>query len=115
VLYASCAACRGITSLYCSGAFMPHVPMEVVPTRMGAACPNCGVIPQVFTCSFCWTAQYLFLPGGPAPSPAFGGSGQNYAAVVQAPAGASTNAVMDLVKEFVGGAGQAAGNAVFGQ
>jgi hypothetical protein len=82
---------------------------------MGAACPNCGVIPQVFTCSFCWTAQYLFLPGGPAPSPAFGGSGQNYAAVVQAPAGASTNAVMDLVKEFVGGAGQAAGNAVFGQ
>jgi hypothetical protein len=89
--------------------------MAVVPTNMGAACPNCGLIPQVFTCAYCWTSQYLLLQGGPAPSPAFGGSSQTFAAVVQAPAGASEGTVMALVKEFVGGAGQAAGNAIFGQ
>jgi len=115
VLYASCAACRGIQPLYCSGNFMPHMPMEVVPTPMGAACPNCGVIPQVFMCGFCGTPQYLLLPGVSTPTPAFAGSSQSYAAVVQAPAGASKSVVLDLVKEFVGGAGQAAGNAMFGQ
>jgi hypothetical protein len=73
------------------------------------------VIPQVFMCGYCGTTQYLLLPGVPAPSPAFAGSSQSYAAVVQAPAGASNSAVMELLKEFVGGAGEAAGNAVFGQ
>jgi hypothetical protein len=101
VLYARCAFCGAIVPLYCSGRFMPHMPVPVVATPMGATCSTCGVLPPVFTCGFCWGQQLLYLPGASAAPQ----MGQNYAAVVQAQPGASDSALKGLFKEFGKGVG----------
>jgi hypothetical protein len=87
---------------------MPHMPMPVAATPMGAACQMCGVLPQIFTCGYCWTRQFLVLPGAPVPAQ------QNLAPVVQAQQNASPGAVMELLKEAAGKFGSGAAQQIFG-
>jgi hypothetical protein len=87
---------------------MPHMPVPVVATPMGAACQMCGVLPQIFTCGFCWTRQFLVLPGAPVPAQ------QNLAPVVQAQQDAPPGAVMQLLKQAAGGFGSGAAHEIFG-
>jgi hypothetical protein len=114
VLYASCAYCGFIQPLFCAGQFMPHMPLYVSATPMGAACPQCGPLPPVFMCR-CGFRQYLYLAGSsPAPQ-----QGYSYAVVVQAPQGASqqslSKAVGDVVGKAATGLGRGAVEAMFGQ
>ena len=100
MLYARCAYCGYTAPLNCSGQFMPHPTMLVEATAMGPTCPMCGPLPPVFTCPFFHT-QYLYLAGA-SPMPQ---QGYAYAAVVQAPAGASENTLSKAFGEFFGHAG----------
>jgi hypothetical protein len=108
LLYAGCGNCGAVVPLWCSGQFMPHMPMPVVATPMGAACQMCGVLPQIFTCGNCWTRQFLVLPGAPAPAQ------QNLAPVVQAQPNAAPGKVMDLLKVAVDGFSTGAAKQIFG-
>jgi hypothetical protein len=77
----------------------------------------CGVLPPVFTCFHCWTQQFLYLPGAPTPAPQ-PGSNLQYAAVAQAPQGASQHTVLDAFSDVIGKAagefGKEAAHAMFG-
>jgi len=119
MLYARCAFCGAIVPLWCSGRFMPHVPVPVAATQMGAFCSACGVLPPMFTCGFCWSQQLLVLPGAQPPAPAFAGAQQAYAPVVHAQQGASDVSLKKLfgkfAESFVSEAGKGAANAMFGQ
>ena len=72
MLYAGCSVCQGVTPLWCSGQFMPHMPVPAVATQTGYNCQVCGALPPIFTCTYCWTRQLLYLPGSqqtqPSPS-----------------------------------------------
>ncbi len=114
MLYAGCGFCGAIVPLWCSGQFMPHVPVAVAATPMGPTCSVCGILPPIFTCGFCWNRQFLVLPGAPATAP-LAGSSQNWAPVVQAQPGASQHVVMELLKEAAGGFGKEAAEVFFGQ
>lgn len=83
MLYAGCSVCRGVTPLWCSGQFMPHVPVPAILTPMGFGCQVCGTVPPIFICTFCWTRQQLYFPGSAPTAPAPGAT-QYMAPVVQA-------------------------------
>jgi hypothetical protein len=78
---------------------MPHMPVAVAATQMGACCQVCGVLPPVFTCGFCWGRQMLALPGAAAAPAQAPGGPQAFAPVVQAPKDASGNVLEQLLKE----------------
>lgn len=105
MLYARCAYCGGIQPLWCSGLFMPHMPVPVAATPMGAACSACGVLPPVFTCGFCWGRQLLYLQGAPPPAPALPGANQAFAPVIHAPQGASEGTLKNGFNELMRGVG----------
>jgi hypothetical protein len=119
MLYARCAFCGAIVPLWCSGTFMPHMPMPVAATPAGPVCQACGVLPPVFTCGFCFGRQLLVLPGAQPPAPAFPGAQQTYAPVIQAQQGASESTLKKSFAKFAEGfmnqAGQSAANMMFGQ
>lgn len=113
MLYARCAYCGYTAPLNCSGQFMPHPTMLVEATAMGPTCPMCGPLPPVFTCPFFHT-QYLYIQGVSGMPQ----QGYTYAAVVQAPAGASDHTLSKAFGEFFGHAGtelgKGAAQAIFG-
>ena len=119
MLYARCGFCGGIVPLWCSGQFMPHMPVPVSASPMGATCSVCGVLPPIFTCGFCWNRQFLILPGAPVPDPSLTGTTQGVASVVQAQPGASEGTLKGLFKDIVTSASveiaKRAAQAVFGQ
>lgn len=119
VLYARCGFCGAIVPLWCSGRFMPHVPVPVAATPMGACCSVCGVLPPVFTCGFCWGQQLLVLSGAQLPASPVPGANQKFAPVIQAQPGASENALQtgfeQFVKSVAGELGKGVGQAIFGQ
>jgi hypothetical protein len=109
VLYARCGNCAQIVPLWCTGQFMPHMPVAPVTTAHGAYCSMCGLLPPIFTCGFCWCRQYLVVQGAQnAAAPAIG-PGQQTASAIQAPAGASPgmlkSSFAEFLKSFAGGAG----------
>jgi hypothetical protein len=119
VLYARCAFCGGIVPLWCAGSFMPHAPVAVAATPMGAYCSMCGVLPPMFACGFCGSQQYLVLPGMTPPAPAVPGMGQSYAPVVHEQPNAPKNVLVDALEHAAKGFGEAMGtqtaNAMWGQ
>jgi hypothetical protein len=112
VLYARCGFCAGVAPLWCSGRFMPHVPVYVEATPMGAACSVCGVLPPAFGCMFCGTQQFLLLAGAPNPGLALPGRSQNYAAVIQAPPNASESVLSKGFSKFMSNVGSEFGKGV---
>ena len=119
MLYARCGFCGGIVPLWCSGQFMPHMPIPVAASPMGPACMMGGVLPPIFTCGFCGGRQVLFLPGAPMPAPAFPGQTTNVAPVVQAQQNAPPHVLNDMFKQLAGNIGtelgKGAAGALFGQ
>ena len=113
MLFVGCSFCRSIGPLVCAGQFMPHMPVPVEPSAWGPACGYCGPMPPVFTCSRCFTQQWLLLQGAAPPQGMQ--QGQAFAPVVQAPAGAGESQVMKLIKVFVGEAGKGFGQQVGNQ
>jgi len=87
--------------------------MLVEATAMGPTCPMCGPLPPVFTCPFFHT-QYLYIQGVSAMPQ----QGYTYAAVVQAPAGASDHTLSEAFGKFFGSVGteigKGAAQAMFG-
>ena len=107
MLYARCAFCGSVIPLMCSGSFMPHPPVYVAASPMGAFCSMCGVLPPYFMCMTCGTQQYLVLPGTRPPAmPA--GMSQNLAAVVQASPGQSQGSISDVLGKIAAGLGKGA-------
>ena len=104
MLYVGCCWCRSIVTLVCAGQSMPHMAVPVEQTVYGPACAYCGVLPPVFTCGNCYTAQWLIVQGAGVPQGYQWG--QPSAPVVQAPANASHSQVSDLLGKFAEGAGQ---------
>lgn len=112
MLYTQCASCHAIGPLACAGMMFPHMPLPLVPSPMGPACPGCGGVMRTFTCTTCFTGQVLIMPGSAPPR---GASGV-FAPVVQAKQGSSDGKVralcMEALKSFAHEAGaQAAGYA----
>lgn len=118
MLYARCGFCGAIVPLWCSGRFMPHMPVAVAATPMGAGCSMCGVLPPFFTCGYCWGQQLLVLPGATAPVSRVPGTSQNFAPVVQAQPGSSDRTLKrafdEFTTRFAGKLGEGAAQAVFG-
>ena len=98
MLYAGCCSCRTIVPLWCAGLFMPHPPAMVHQLPAGAACPMCGPLPPVFTCTYCWTQQWLAIPGGPTPAPSMMPGAPQFAPVAQAPPNSGEGVVAGLLK-----------------
>lgn len=119
MLYTQCSVCRAIGPLMCAGTMFPHVPLPTVRTPYGATCPGCSSVMTGFLCPCCLTAQYLLVPGVPAPTPAPRGGSQAYAPVVQAGQGASTSMLKSVFKEattsFAHEFGAVLAQAAFGQ
>lgn len=63
MLFVGCSNCQQIVQLYCTGQFMPHVPIPAVNYGGLPACQYCGQMQPIFTCSICWTRQMLMLVG----------------------------------------------------
>ena len=104
MLYVGCGFCRAIVALWCSGQFMPHVPVLVVRSPMGVYCSMCGPRPPFFTCTFCWMRQMLFLPGSAfAPSAMLPGQNMTMAPVVQVQPGTPENLVSKFISEMTAG------------
>jgi hypothetical protein len=89
MLYAGCANCQSVTTLVCTGQFMPHAAVAVEPTPMGPACAWCGLMPPVFTCFVCGTTQGVYFPGMTRPPAQGAGVAPLVAPVAQAPPNAA--------------------------
>lgn len=104
MLYVGCGRCRAIAPLLCAGQFPPHAPLPVMAGPYGCYCGMCGPLSPVFTCTFCWTRQMLFLPGSAfMPPSVYPGSNQNVAPVVQAQPGSSEDFIVSLIKQALKG------------
>lgn len=104
MLHVGCSYCRSIVPLWCAGQFLPHVPLPAAANLHGVYCNLCGPMFPIFTCTFCWARQTLFLPGVTSvPSNQYLGSTANIAPVVQAPSGASPSLLTDLFKQAASG------------
>ena len=104
MLYVGCGFCRAIVPLWCSGQFMPHLPVLVVRGPMGVYCGMCGLLPPFFTCTFCWMRQMLFLPGiAVTPSAMSPGQNMTMAPVVQVQPGTPENLVPNFINELTAG------------
>lgn len=104
MLYVGCSYCRSVVPLWCAGQFLPHVPLPAAASPQGVYCNLCGPLFPVFTCTFCWARQMLFLPGVTSvPSSLCPGPTANIAPVIQAPPGASPSVLSDLFKQAASG------------
>ena len=114
MIYARCGNCATVVPLWCSGQFMPHMPVQPAATPHGAYCSVCGVLPPVFTCGRCWCRQYLMLEGAALPAMPAGGPGQSVASAVVAPEGAAPSTLRSMLDAFLKSAAAQAGTG-FGQ
>lgn len=95
---------------------MPHVPVPVEASPMGPACPWCGPMPPIFTCTICGTTQGLYMPGMSVPPAQGPGIAPLVAPVAQAPQGAAPHQVhsglQEVANEFAGAFGKQLGQGV---
>jgi hypothetical protein len=111
MIYARCGNCTTVVPLWCSGQFMPHMPVAPVVTPHGAYCSMCGVLPPVFTCGYCWCRQFLMIQGAQLPAMQVG-PGQSVAAAIEAPAGASENMLKKPFATFLENVASGVGTAL---
>ena len=67
MLHAGCGNCGAVVPLYCTGQFMPHLPLYAEAGPMGIFCRCCGPKQPIFTCTMCGMTQVLYLPGALGP------------------------------------------------